>query len=231
MSTIPLSQVILEDRWPGNPSVFVGRPTGGWANTNDNFTTTATTDVPKYPLGTKVSAYTDNTWCAGWYTMIYMSFHDYSAVDISGDFSDGQFWCSHYDGSDAQLYQDDISVCPYYVVSRCYTAANTDVTRGAPVAVPCYSLASDGSGAFVAGYGDAYGWFWVGGVCPVADVTLMKGDADNIAGADVSFNATLRGPIYADMSGSSFVGRSGDEKIFTIAQQHPPIGWTCTSAV
>ena len=233
MSTLSLSQLILDDRWPGAPSTLLGRPTGGWDNTTDNFTTTSSSTTPSYPLGTKVVAYTDNTWCPGWYTMMYLSFHDYSAQDISGDYSDAAFWCSHYDASDAELYQVDISVCPYYIVSRCYTAVNTDVTRGAPVAVPCATIASDGTGAYAAGYGDAYGWFWVGGVCPCADVTLMQGTASVLYGADVTMAVTKKGAVYAYMDGTtaSLNFRSSGDLTQPHSDPNPPIGWACTTVV
>lgn len=229
MANLPLTHLVLDDRWPGTPNIFYGRPTNGWDNTVDNFKTSSGNTTPKYPAGTKIQSYTDNSYCPGWYTMMYLSFHDYSAVDISGDFSDGNFWCSHYDGSDAEKYSTDFSSSPYYVVARCYTAASTDVTKGAPVAVPCFSLASDGSGAYVAGYGDAYGWFWVGGVCPCLDATIMKGLADSDAGADVTVKITRRGPLYPDISGATMVWRSHGDLTDADAEVNPPIGWICTT--
>lgn len=230
MANLPLSQLILDDRWPGIPSPFIGIPTGGWDNTVDNFTTLTTGAQPRYPLGTKVIGYTDNTWCAGWYAMMYLMFHDYSAEDISGDFSDGNFWCAHYDGSASQGYQIDISASPYYIVSRCYTTSNTDVTKGAPIAIPCATVESDGTTAHTNGYGDAYGWFWVGGVCPCADVTLMQGTAGNLYGADVTVNISRRGSFYPDLSGATFVGRSYGDLTESDSPTVPPLGWACLTS-
>jgi hypothetical protein len=232
MATIPLSQLILDDRWPGQPSILLGRPTSGWDNTVDNFTSTATDTQPNYPLGTKIVAYTDNTWCAGWYTMMYLSFHDYSGQDITADISTGAFYCSHYDGSDAEYYMIDESACPYYIVSRCYTSANTDATRGMPIAIPCATLASDGSAVYATGYGDAYGWFWVGGVCPCGDATRLQGAVGDLAGADITVTATQRGPVYADMDGTAayLTLRSMGDATDLVNIPYPPVGYACVTA-
>ncbi len=199
-----LADIILKDGWPGLPNANQGIPTGGWDNTTDNFTTTSANQVTRYPVGTKITMLTDNSYCSGNYTMQYLMFHDYSAKDISADFSDGEMWCCHYDGSDAEKYFIDFSHVPYYVVTRCYTGGVCDATRGLPLAIPCATIASDGSAVYVTGYGDAYGWFWVGGVCPCADATLLQGTAGTLAGADVSVDTLMRkGPFHAEFSGAS----------------------------
>jgi len=248
-----LSSLVLNDRWPGavNPNQSI--PTGGWDNTTDNFTTTSANQVTRYPVGTKIMAYTDNTYCAGYYTMMYLMFHsdgsDTATSDISADFSDGNMYCAHSDSSDAEKANTDFSVTPYYVVTRCFSAGGgvqaSDITSGAPLAIPCATLNCDGTGVQIAGYGDCYAWFWVGGVCPCADATLMQGTAGSLAGADVSVETLMRrGPVMACFSGTTIGFLSLDVSniadtttlaaeagVLPIMGIHPPIGWACTSAV
>jgi len=200
MATIRLSRLSLIDKWPGlaNPNLSI--PTNGWDNTIDNFTTTASGQAPSYPVGTKIMAYTDNTNCPGYYTMMMLMYHDFSAQDVSGDFSDGNIFCSHVaTGCASTAELADTSRAPYFVVAKCYTAIATDVTKGTPVAVPCATIASDGTVAYTNGYGDAYGWFWVGGVCPCEDATLLQGTVGSLLGADMTVNATTApGPVFVD---------------------------------
>lgn len=229
MANVPLTHLVLNDNWPGSSNVFYGRPTGGWDNTTDNFKTTSGSTEPNYPPGTKISSYTDNSYCPGWYTMMYLMFHDYSGDDISGDFSDGNFWCSHYDGSEAEKYSTDFSATPYYVVARCITEGVTDVTRGTPVAVPCATLASDGTTAYANGYGDAYGWFWVGGVCPCLDVTILKGAADSDAGADVTMSIRQVGAIYPHRATTTLMFHTTADATNPAAETTPAAGWICTT--
>lgn len=251
---LTLSQLILnENKWPGavNPNQSI--PADGWDNTIDNFTTTENNVTPpNYPVGTKIMAYTDNTYCAGYYTMAYLMFHDSSSADISGDFSDGNMYCSHYDGSKAVKYQSDISIVPWYVVTRCYSAgggdAGSDITSGSPLAIPCATLDGDSSiqhtsgDAQELGYGDAYGWFWIGGVCPAKDATLLQGTAGSLAGADVSVDTLMRkGSVMCEYSSHTLGLFSVDTSNFDDATTLDNnvnntnidlgIGWVCTSAV
>ena len=250
---LKLSQLMLYDKWPGpvNPNLSI--PTDGWDNTVDNFTTTeGNTTPPNYTVGTKIMSYTDNTFCAGWYTMMYLMFHDSSSADISGDFSDGNMYCSHYDGSKANKYQVDISAVPYYVTTRCYSAGGgdhgSDITSGSPIAFPCATISADSSiqhvddDAFATGFGDAYGWFWVGGVCPCADATLLQGTAGSLAGADISVDTLMRkGAVMAEYSAHTIGLFSCDVSNYDDATTldnnvantniELAIGWVCTSAV
>jgi hypothetical protein len=239
MATIPLTNLILEDRWPGQANTAYGMPTEGWDNTRDNFKMTASTDVPRYPLGTKIAAYSCGTAAPGWYTMIYLMYHDFSSIDISGDFSHGNMFVSHYDGSKAVAYNVDNSTVPYYVVGRCYTTVAADWTLGSPVAVACASVTADssvvlGQSPYEAGYGDAYGWFWCGGVCPVADATKFQGKASSLKGADMSVRSTsTRGAVYLDHTGQGVLGTfdaSIQIDVTNGVARQPSIGWICTSA-
>ena len=249
-----LSQLILnENKWPGAVNPGLGIPTDGWDNTVDNFTTSSgNVNPPNYQVGTKISIYTDNTYCAGNYTMAYLMLHDSSSADISGDFSNGAMFCSHYDGSKANKYQSDISAVPWYVLTRCYSAGGgdhgSDITSGSPLAVPCATIAGDSSIEHVTGdaqdvgYGDAYGWFWVGGVCPCKDATLMQGTAGELAGADISVDEHLRrGSVMAEYSANTLALISNDVTNYDDATTLDnnvvntiidlAVGWACTSAV
>ena len=221
MATLRLSHLILNDKWPGFPNPNYGTPSEGWDNTIDNFKTTSEQNTPpRYTPGTKIMGYTDNTNCPGNYTMMYLQYHDPSSVDISADFSDGMMFCCHIDGS--KCMNADTSISPYYVVSRCYTGSTltvaTDQTKGMPIAVPCATITADSSVALTSGspadlsYGDAYGWFWVGGVCPCKDVTLMQGTIGSEKGADVSTDSVLtRGAVIMCVTGGAGLLMAADE--------------------
>lgn len=261
MAGINMSSIILNDRWPGIPNPNLGIPTGSWDNTNDCFKTTAAADLPSYPLGTKIMAYSDNTWAPGWYTMMYLMFHSYCSaalVDVSQDFSDGFPACTPADGSTAQAYNTmgDSSTIPYYVVSRCITKAGgaVDYTRaacaggGMGVAIPCWTASSDGTGVYVAGYGDSYGWFWVGGVCPAKDVSIFDvanrtyGSGCCGIGACVSgsFATKAKGALYFEVSDAISTGLLTNDisdmvvlagEISYAPLSVIPIGWSCMTAI
>jgi hypothetical protein len=139
--------------------------------------------------------------------MMYASFACVSGdADISGDFSDSVQWCAHAcltaDAADAtyEIAIPDGSAQPITTLARCYTAAVTDVTNGGGIALPCATLE-----------GYQYGWFWVEGVCPCKDVTLMKGDADSLGGAEMTTDGGLvAGAAYLCLTGSSQLLTSTD---------------------
>ena len=206
MTTVNLCNLYLVDSWPGpvNPNRSV--PTDGWDNTVDNITTTVAGETPPVPVGTKVMAYSDNTHAKGYYTMMYLMYHSYEAAAAAHinptDFSLKGAWCAHYDGSDAEKYTTGFSAVPYYVVSKCYTAVSADMTTlGLPIALPCATIEGDGTAVFVTGYGDAYGWFWVGGVPPLDDVSYFRGAGDDTRGFDFTTDVLCRkGQVYFDMT-------------------------------
>lgn len=248
MAGINLSSLILMDKWPGAVNPLLSIPTDGWDSTRSCFKTTASNNEPAYPLGTKIMAYTDNSWAPGWYTMMYLMYHSYESgalYDISKDFSDGQMFCTHADGSTAQIYNFlDSSVIPYYVVSNCITKASCDMTQLMCVAIPCSTLSSDGTGVYVAGYGDSYGWFWVGGVCPCRDATIM----DNAGATSVcrgigacvtgNFVQMAKGAAYMEVSAALSTNMltcdvtSIDDMTSAFnAASRQPIGWICMTAI
>ena len=254
MANIRLAHIVLTDKWPGEANQNLGIPTDGWDNTTENFNTsddTAKAMDPPIPIGQKRSVYTDNTNCPGMYTMMYLAYHDPSAVDVSGDFSDGNAWCSQL-GDSSHTQWSDTSNTPYFVVSRCYTGTNTnmatDATRGAPIALPCATITADssvtsssGSDAATDGYGGAYGWFWVGGVCPVKDVTVMAdltyGSTCGGRGVDLTAgDDQRRGDLYCEFSGATLMLQSGeftelfDATLTSAYSMLTPVGYACVSA-
>jgi len=260
MAGINLSSVILNDRWPGAVNPNLGVPKGGFDNTVDNYKTTSAADTPKYPLGTKIMNYTDNSWAPGWYTMMYLEYHSYESgglYDVSADISDGFPGCAHADGSTAAHYDTiaDTSTIPYYVVTRCLTTAGgqVDYTRAnagvGAIAVPCCSMSSDGTACITqGGYGDFYGFFWVGGVCPAKDITFYDNAGAGPAstcqgiGACVSgdFATRAHGALFFCVSDALSTGLltndptvawklAGD--ISENSRVIQPIGWSCMTAI
>lgn len=205
MSTIRLCYMNLIDRWPGTPNPNRSIPTDGWDNTVDNMITTSANETPPVPVGTKVMAYSNNKHAPGWYTMIYLMFHSYEdGVDVitKTDYSLKGAWCSHTDGSTSEKCDTDLSVSPYYVVSRCYTVVSSEITeQGYGVVLPCATLDSDGTVVLVQTYGDGYGWFWCGGVPPLQDVSHFRGAADNSKGFDFTTDILCRkGAVLFEMT-------------------------------
>jgi len=210
---IRLSNIILNDRWPGVPNPNLGIPTGGFDATTWNFPTKSAAQVasPPYPIGTKIMAYTDNTNCPGWYTMMYLMAHDFSSQDCSvGTVCTGYAWHAQVSqvgcGTKTVFASADTTYAPWYVVSRC-TTGSSDPTKGALTCLPCCSVVADSSVVLVTddpravGYGDAYGWFWVGGVCPCKDLTFLDKLAGGYGGADPSaVVSTYKGPAVICVS-------------------------------
>lgn len=248
-----LSHLILYDKWPGTPNPNLGIPTGGFDATAWNLSTaddTATADTPPYPLGTKIQAYTDNSECPGYYTMMYLARHEFSSECISSDFSEANIFCS----TPGVLCQTHVSAtptdtsgpAPYYYVTACYTVQSCEISNGNPVAVACTTADADSSIALTTdpkanGYGHALGWFWVGGVCPCADITLLKGLGDSLAGADITTDAGAyqkKGPVMLCYTAASVKLFSTDMSNFndssaflnTISPTGAAIGWACGSS-
>jgi len=198
-NTIPLSSVQLLDRWPGPVNPNAGIPTNGWDNTVDNFKTSSGVVTIRNGIGEKRMAYTDNTHAPGWYTMMYLSYHAFENCCISADVSDSLQLCTPYDGSDCEWY--DNSHAPYFVVTNEITRGNSDATRGMRIAFPCATLDSDGTsaGADNNSYGDSWGWFWIGGVCPCKDATILDGTAGSGFGVEFECASTFTGgPLTLD---------------------------------
>ena len=216
MATIRLSRLILADGFPGDVDDNLGVPANGWDNTTDNFKTTSadgTSDAwlkGTYPMGTKIKAYTDNSACPGWYTMMYAAFHCYTKgpttnFDITGDFSESAFMCSKIGQGCSSQTMFDTSAAPWYVLGNCFSSFSSDLSCGSPLAIPCTSMSGDGTLASLEenGYGDSFGWFWVGGVCPCKDVTILQGLGGSLQGADITCTVD-RGPFCCGTQGGGY---------------------------
>ena len=245
-NAIQLTQLMLYDNWPGAVNPNLGIPRGGFDATEWNLCTTddtAAADTPPYPIGTKIMAYTDNSNCPGWYTMMYLAFHDYSSRDIEAkDVSLGQGYCCHVNvgcSTKTTFYAGgNDTVAPYYFVAQC-CSGQTDVTEGAPIAMPCATLSADSSIVLsaigydnrVIGYGHGLGWFWVGGVCPVKDLTHFDhssgghGGTNPYIGADVTAEADMRpGPVNLELTTDQALLSNN-----ACMSTGSPMGWACSS--
>lgn len=251
MANLRLTRLILNDTWPGVPNARIGIPTDGWDNTIDNFSSADETaralnargKFPPVPLGEKRMAYTDNSNCPGWYTMMYLCLHSFEeGMDISCDFSDGNFFhgptLTNSDTSTSEW--SDTSLGPYFVVSRCTTGS--DFTRaGGPIAIFCSTnTSSDGTIVATRGYGDGYGWAWVGGVCPCKDITLFD-DSLSLKGVDLTVDSPMhRGPVFLENTSGCALLMSCDNTNIKDADPSEgnnlmiagarAIGWVCASA-
>lgn len=221
-NTVPLSALTLVDNWPGSVNPNRSKPTDGWDNTVDNFTTTSAGQTPSVPVGTKIMAYTDNSYNPGWYTMMMLKYHTFEDSDISvKDYSGNAGICCHYDASDAEDYNADFSMVPYYVICNDITntdAANIGTTTGTGIriAFPCATVSSDGTSAYTNGYGDAYVWSWVGGVCPCLDATLLDASAGGGSGAYIGCGSMVTsGSVVAGFSTTSIFLEAPDVSAFS----------------
>lgn len=214
MANMKMTHLQLIDKWPGDANLNYGIPTDGWDNTTENFNTadaTALALTPPIPIGQKRTVYTDNTNAPGQYTMMYLAYHDPSSIVIDADYSDGRNFCAHADTTHGVVWGDG-STPPYFLVARCYSAAYWDATKGMPLAVPCStSIEGDSSVALSSGdpasngYGHGFGWFWVGGVCPAKDATVLQGAAGVVAGADLTAQQFVPGEVIMEVSGGAAV--------------------------
>lgn len=253
MATIRLTNLILNGRkWPGVPTPYLGVPTNGWDNTVDNFSSADETaralnghksGVTRVPIGQKRQAYTDNTNAPGYYTMMYLCLHSFEdGMDISADFSDGNFFHAHSDLTSAATaeWQNTSGIAPYFVLSRCTTGS--DFTKaGSPIAIFCSTKTySDGTKVSAQGYGDGYGWAWVDGVCPCKDITIFDDGSGNKKGVDLTVDtATDRGVVFLENTGGCALLMDADESnvndvttgiVTGLEPASLAIGWVCASA-
>ena len=226
-NVIPLSSVQLIDRWPGPVNPNVGVPTNGWDNTVSNFQTSSGNIVPVHGIGEKRMAYTDNTHAPGWYTMMYLSYHSFESGEIAAAFSGSTQMCTHAEVTDCEWY--DNSHTPYFVVTNEITIGTSDYSKGARIAFPCASLSSDGTDGAL-GYGDSWAWFWVGGVCPCKDATILDATLGLGLGVDYECASTYEGgPLSLDLSTSVMTFKehiygAQTPNIYGV-QQNPVVGY------
>jgi len=126
---------------------------------------------------------------------------------ISADFSDGLMWCAHCcltaDAGGDLTYKialDDGTNCPAYIMHQCDANASTDMTNGGAACIPCGTL----------DYYE-YGWFWVGGVCPCKDATIMDGATGDGIGVDITTDgAVIAGAVWLCCNTVNEVALTGD---------------------
>lgn len=177
MTVINTQALILYDKWPGAVNPNLGKPVDGWDGT-----TSHDVSVAAYPVGTKIMAYNDHTANPGWYTMMYLQFAEGSdyAYDGNGDITAqgaGSGFCFQYC---ATGNMDTDGTARWYLVSNdltnsCATVADA-AGGGLAHCARCAVVAGDISGNFASTGRNNFGWFWVGGVCPIKDLTNLHGD-------------------------------------------------------
>ena len=184
MAVLNTKNLILYDKWPGpinpNKSYPIRNPLSNnhWDGSDQH-----DVSVAAVPIGEKRMAYNDSTFNPGWYTMMYLQFAEGSdyAYDGNADITAqaaGSGFCFPYSSVDGNMDADGTS--RWYLVSNDLTntcATKTDAAGGglaftARAAVP----AGDISGNFASTGRNNFGWFWVGGVFPVVDITSFNGD-------------------------------------------------------
>jgi hypothetical protein len=153
MGSLGCEDFYLIDLWPGYPRTDGPTPTNGFDSTQAG----NRSSTPLYPPGTKFQCYQDSSVGAGgsnvankgFYTMMYGQYLDYTSGD---DISAGAVV---------------IAACGSAKI-HCAAAFTKDVSGGqdfticGPVAITCTSLGKS-----------EYGWVWVDGVCPNADLTEL----------------------------------------------------------
>lgn len=232
MANLRLTKLILEDNWPGVPDQRFSKPTNGWDNTVDNYSSSDETSRAfnasggkgRVRIGEKRRGYTDNTNCKGSYTMMYLCLHSFeSGMDISKDFSDGNmFHMPSGTGCISCSVWADVSTGPYFVVSRC--TIGSDVTQNCALAIFCSTHTySDGTDVNAKGFGDGYGWAWVEGVCPCKDITIFDDETGSLKGVEIQVDDDLAcGPVS--------LRRNGSNALLAQAENSLRVGWVCASA-
>jgi len=189
MAGLSIGKISLKDNWPGPVNPALGVPDDGWDGTTHSCVTS-----PVYPIGTKIMAYSDASTNPGWYTMAYAEVASMCGGEIAGnggpegDCSDGLLWVAHCcltqpagDLTYKITTHDGSMPPPTYVVAACYSSDSIDVTKGtARIGLAC---------ATASGY--EHIWMWVGGVCPVQDVSLFRGAADVSDGIDITITTNI----------------------------------------
>ena len=183
MVAVSLRDIVLEDRWPGTPNFNLGKPKNGFDST---LWTDASTE--EYPIGTKIQVYQDFSGVTGPYTMMYSRYYC-----LSGNNG------TPVGVESADLTLTGMALFQHFCNSTCLSADGTgnaftmtnsgnvdtgvaDGTTTGQIGIACGTLSyrdvtTDGDNP------GGYGWFWVGGVCPM-DITMLSGVAH--AGVDMS---------------------------------------------
>ena len=202
MASIDPKAIILEDRWPGKVNPNQGKPGRGLGLKDWDMTQHATA---QFTPGEKIQAfndYSDNV--KGYYTMAYLQFKEGAtlAEDCDSDLTNDLAMCAYYDQSNPI----------YWRVTNDVT--ESDMTESGRIAIAASDI-SDGG----------YGWFWVGGVCPVADITKW-----DITGLLTDGKLAAGHPMFpGDTSGQGILNSGDPTDIIDLTigqiQNGFPCGW------
>lgn len=189
MPTIDLRDVLLYDLWPGVPDPNLSCPSAGFDASEQCSST------PVWPLGTKIQAYNDSTYCPGYFTMIYLQFVEGSdyAYD-AGKPSDNRCMCFHI--LDCSEHTPGGTVDYWYMVTSDLT--NSDGTQGGAIAFAAYDLS--GNSGVSSDESNECGWFWCGGVNPCITTSATNfADCTRLADDIVTDGSVVQGyPIAVD---------------------------------
>lgn len=180
MASIPPSHLILYDNVPGAGACNTPKPYGGWDTTSAG--NRATSD--SQGAGKKVIRYQDATVGAGgsyvanagWYTMVYAMYMDFTTGDCSA-------------GAPVTLACNTAGARGKLTFARDITSGNDVTISGSCAAIACTSIGDD-----------EFGWFWCGGVCPNYDCTTF-----DISGFAIDGTHNSGTPLGVNVADSSQV--------------------------
>lgn len=205
MVAVNTKKLWLNDNWPGSPNPNLGIPRGG-------FDATAWTDASteEYPIGTKIQVYQDFSGLCGNYTMIYLRYYcmsNYWAVE-KADLSDAGHCIFQQFCNSTCLSSDGTSAMFTVTNSGTIDTGAACGTNSGLCAIACGSL-SDRDTTTDGNNPGGYGWFWVGGPCPM-DCSMLSGAAH--AGVDMSTagDVAKNEPINLEADTSALVFDGGD---------------------
>ena len=172
MAGIAMKDIVMKDNFPGVPNFNLGIPKNGFDSPVHSDVTT-----PTYPIGTKIQAYNDGTGIKGPYTMIYLAHYCLSDYDTLPEGATNGLLCQAFCNSSC-VSADGTANAAFKVTGPGNAALATGFAEGTMNGIAAFACASmsrhdtTADGAAVPGFG----WFWCGGVCPEADITLFAAD-------------------------------------------------------
>lgn len=193
MAKINLKNVILIDKWPGVPNPLLGIPAGGFdASTVHSCVTTAASSAVYHP-GEKIQAYQDDgSQHMGYYTMIYLRYHEASGNNTITEPSSNYCFVQHAD----MTFGTDGTSC-WWNVANC-AGISTDATYTGRFAIMCNTGITGDTTLGTKGAAGQWGWGWCGGVCPYVDLTMFDFSAG--AGRDVTVGSAITHPGFINVN-------------------------------
>ncbi len=209
MVAVSTRDLVLFDNWPGSPNFNLGIPKGGFDATK---WTDASTET--YPVGTKIQVMQDFSGVTGPYTMMYSRYYCISinngtptGVETADNSLTGMALFQHFCNSTCLSADGTGNAFTLTNLATVDTGVK-DGTNAGLMAIACGTLSyrdvtTDGNNP------GGYGWFWIGGVCPM-DVTMLSGVAH--AGVDMSTAGGVAAgePINLEADTSVLVLDGGD---------------------